>query len=319
MTAQLRRGCCFCGGGPLSGEHLWPAWAGPILPRSAGRDYIALKRVWGDAPIVESVRRKQGALVEDRARVVCTACNNGWMNRIEQAARPSVERMILGRETSLAQPEASRLTRWVTLKAMIIDRHRSREHVFTEDELKRFHDVHKSIRTFDGALEGIPQRLEIALFRCGEGRWTNALGVDRVTMSNVDGVKPSRVNVGLFVWGLGQLLISMIYRDGVRFPLPVTQDSEIELWPLVTAATWPRERRLTEPEATKLEAALSHMTKWPGAQNRSGSQTDYGDMNGPAQWLRPGRFDGHFGVSTPALLPPVPVLAYSHQLDVDCQ
>ncbi len=284
--SKYRRTCCFCGGGNLSGEHIWPDWASDILPRSAGRDYVSLNRVWGGEPTIASVKRKQGAIISDKANVVCVTCNNEWMSRLEEAAKPLVRSMILGRETKLSAANAAVLTRWATMKMMVIDRHRSTEHVFKSSEMRRFRDALVTAQTFDHSIVEVPANLEIALFRCGQGRWTNALGVDRATLSNVAGVRPARSNVGVIVWGLGELLISAVYRDGVRFPLQVEDDSEIELWPLVTAPTWPRERRLTEKEATALEAVLSHMTKWPGARPAYGEQTSYGDLTGPSRWLR---------------------------------
>lgn len=57
-----------------------------------------------------------------KAKVVCRACNNGWMSRWEDAAKPLVERLVEGGgAVRLSADDASRLARWGMLKSLMME------------------------------------------------------------------------------------------------------------------------------------------------------------------------------------------------------
>lgn len=123
MTADRPRVCIFCGGGPLSNEHLFPEWASlwlkddprglPKRPRGAmgvmsgagrpGRD--AQRRTW-EARVLDIVKTK-----------VCEPCNNGWMS--ESAASVYLKPMMRGQGVVLDGAAQGTISTWAALKAMI--------------------------------------------------------------------------------------------------------------------------------------------------------------------------------------------------------
>jgi hypothetical protein len=81
--------CIFCGKQrPLSDEHLFPEWTARLLGvrrvQVRGRKLNAPVRRW----------QKIGTFGQT-ANAVCTLCNNGWMSRLENVARPILSPMIL--------------------------------------------------------------------------------------------------------------------------------------------------------------------------------------------------------------------------------
>jgi hypothetical protein len=114
-------GCLFCGRSwaevPKSWEHIWPQWlhgyAGAVPPskmtRVLGAEFDPDSQEFVEIPLVTVT--SQSSLLNLRTRQVCRPCNNGWMSRIEQAAKPSIlaladaaeenRKLLLGRSAAL--------------------------------------------------------------------------------------------------------------------------------------------------------------------------------------------------------------------------
>ena len=82
--------CAFClREAKLSGEHIWSDWICELFPeiRVIFRNWMA-----GDA----EVREWEATSLDQRAKVVCKPCNEGWMSNLEsQHAKPAMGGMIL--------------------------------------------------------------------------------------------------------------------------------------------------------------------------------------------------------------------------------
>jgi hypothetical protein len=96
----------------MSNEDVIPKWALPLLG-SNGATYLRLR-----GREVEK-RWVQGKL-ELRQRCVCVPCNNGWMSRLEYAAKPLLEPMILGRSQELQPDECGVVAAWAVKTALLL-------------------------------------------------------------------------------------------------------------------------------------------------------------------------------------------------------
>ena len=77
------RACIFCGGRPLTREHLLPAWLAGVLP--SDDPVIQFRTVGpGEGDHREWSRRP----FRQNTRFVCERCNSGWMSRLEETSRP---------------------------------------------------------------------------------------------------------------------------------------------------------------------------------------------------------------------------------------
>ena len=54
-------------------------------------------------------------------RIVCKTCNNGWMSKIEESAKPILEPIIQGDTLLLDKTMQFLLSRWLSLKVLVID------------------------------------------------------------------------------------------------------------------------------------------------------------------------------------------------------
>ena len=114
----MPRTCVFCGGSPVTKEHVWPDW---LRRRTAVSEAVAHRQVF----------EHHGQTVEERdwndqpfkltVRAVCRNCNNGWMHQLEQDVEPLLGPMLEGRGKVLHQGGQRRLTTWALKTALMFD------------------------------------------------------------------------------------------------------------------------------------------------------------------------------------------------------
>ncbi len=105
------RKCIFCGGRADSIEDAWPLWISKLTGDKVGQITFHSprgKRVW------------PGKYV--RARRTCrNRCNNGWMSRLEEDAKPIMTPMIEGTPTDLDVTQQLTMAFWSMKTAMVYD------------------------------------------------------------------------------------------------------------------------------------------------------------------------------------------------------
>ena len=118
--------CIFCGGTGLSKEHIWSDWLSGLIPRNdehgehwgrMHRDSGSREVEWTEPPASSA---RQGSVFQRKVRNVCERrCNNGWMSRVVDRAKPHVERMILGKSFQLDRKEQTDLAAWIGITTVI--------------------------------------------------------------------------------------------------------------------------------------------------------------------------------------------------------
>lgn len=130
MTTQKSRKsqgqCIFCGRTGLSKEHIWSDWLTDLIPRndehgewrgSMHREAGSKEVEWPEPP---SSSPRQGCVLQRKVRNVCQRhCNNGWMSRVVQRAKPHVERMVLGKSFQLERKDQTDLAAWIGITTVI--------------------------------------------------------------------------------------------------------------------------------------------------------------------------------------------------------
>jgi hypothetical protein len=120
IRAPRRRGrlvdaCIFCGAPPpLTDEHVWSQWLAIDVPELGGFG----TEITGIVGAPESLRRQRRKASSLKPKVVCAACNNGWMSRLQQSAKPYLLPMIRGEECTLDAPGQEIVAAWLTMTAM---------------------------------------------------------------------------------------------------------------------------------------------------------------------------------------------------------
>lgn len=111
--ADGARRCAFCGGGNLSKEHVLPRWLGRVLHTRHPRGVEVLRI---DA---EPVRITPSAPFTTTVRQVCAACNHGWMNDLEVAARPVLTPLLRGEPSVLDVVDQQIVATWALKTTMM--------------------------------------------------------------------------------------------------------------------------------------------------------------------------------------------------------
>lgn len=116
-----KRSCVFCGvGGKLTAEHVWPAWLDQFIPAiPGGMTGYNHKHGTSDGGFESLFEYKR---LDHRARIVCKLCNGGWMNDLENRARPFLKEMISGGPVALDADAQQVIAAWAAKTAMCVER-----------------------------------------------------------------------------------------------------------------------------------------------------------------------------------------------------
>lgn len=112
--SKLPSPCAFCRERrPLSKSHIWPEWAQKIVPATAPYCELTLgAKMETFEPTSKGPNffqtKRPGSAAKRRPRNTCQVCNEGWMREIEELAKPTVTKLLLGQRTLLIQPLSQR-------------------------------------------------------------------------------------------------------------------------------------------------------------------------------------------------------------------
>jgi hypothetical protein len=129
----MARGCAFCSETDnLTGEHLWSAWIG----RALGKRRYTFIRKEKDG----SVRKWHRAELNEKAKVVCGHCNNGWMSDLETSTKVFLNDMVFHCSSTVLQPRQIVLLAAVAFKNTVVADHMHDNHppFFSLRERRRF-------------------------------------------------------------------------------------------------------------------------------------------------------------------------------------
>ena len=106
------RGCHFCDNTADSKEHAWPKW---LASRFGGAQSVL------DAQIGDKKYVARSNFPEITVRSVCSQCNNGWMSRLEEDARPAIELLLSDRKGMLDVREMHLVAAWSLKTSMVFE------------------------------------------------------------------------------------------------------------------------------------------------------------------------------------------------------
>lgn len=126
MTRKEAGKCIFCGGGGLTKEHIFADWMRALLPRTPsdmhthGRIGFGVDEQ-GEVQRLLATKKRQGSAASKKLRVVCRCCNNGWMSRLDEAAKPIILRLAQAEAFTLGQEDAHTLSGCLAKMTMVAE------------------------------------------------------------------------------------------------------------------------------------------------------------------------------------------------------
>jgi hypothetical protein len=257
--------CIFCGAvGKLTKEHVWADWLKEFIPKDALSHTAHRHILQKDGTKANPQLRVVGGDVKSkRVKCVCASlthqkttkqegCNDGWMGRLQEAAKPIVIPLVKGRSTSLTPRQQGTFAAWVAMSVMCGEYHRDETVTIPQSHRTRLYKTHrppkKHWKIWIGDYERklwVPERARFVLSITGE----------ETTESRYLVPPPANTQTTAFTVGrLYVLCISSIWKEPVDGFVFSASDLKLlrQVWPVCTAVvTWPPSRHLSDADADR--------------------------------------------------------------------
>ena len=224
------RPCAFCEDtAVLSGEHIWSGWMGDILGPNRPGKYVVTDQFGG--PDAEMHTGTVGAM-DMKIPVVCSACNNGWMSRLEtEHAKPVLDPPLRYRGVCFRRPEIESLAIFAFKTAVIADHASARAGgpFFQPISRRRFKDsliVPPAVHIWHAAL--VTPRERKGVFRSHYAQATDSRYKNCEIFVMTWGITPILVQVLAVRWMGGTPQVEPLPN---RFTDNVFDEVESKFWP----------------------------------------------------------------------------------------
>ena len=117
----------FCDGRAATKEDAWPLWLVRMFPNPVGVEVEAHR-----SQAAPMTWRQRGHFA--KVKFVCQPCNNGWMSRLENEAKPIIQDLLASDRVSFASEERELVARWILKTAMVFEAVGGRGWFYTPEE-----------------------------------------------------------------------------------------------------------------------------------------------------------------------------------------
>jgi hypothetical protein len=228
--AKGRRLCPFCSGASRSrssGEHIWPEWAGPLLPvRATKREHVYKgQNGFERATEIRQDYIRQGSPSTFKRRGPCKKCNETWMSKLEEETKPILIGLVQGSSSPINRKQTKVLSQWIFLKFCVYAFQDKEIWCVSESDRRRFMES----RT-------IPKQFYAWVFRHNVEDWhdrnlwfsTRAYDPDVDFRPDMNGPH----NANTFALGFGRVLFLCIFQWGIRIDTKFSRKRAAKLWPM---------------------------------------------------------------------------------------
>jgi hypothetical protein len=254
----MGRQCVFCGSSDLTREHILPDWLTEIgLDLKPSIHHAGplnrLPRQWSARPYATTVK------------MVCAACNNGWLSQLEGVAKPVIAPLILGEGRRLPVDDQALIAAWTCKTALMSllmssDEARARGYGAPPSE-------YLALYSQRDRMEPLPfTQYWIGSYtgdRRGASIWVTPFVIEVIAASSPADI-PSGYAMTL---ALGKLLV-----QGARFTEPalqvelVTEWGFLDIWPAMDTFPWPAAGLADDATLDRMNQAKTFTVQTEGVQ-----------------------------------------------------
>lgn len=112
------RACVFCGGSPVTAEHVWPRWIGKYLPREKADHFVVVEHEGQERAVGF---RGERVPFSTTSKCVCEACNTGWMHELETCVEPILAPLIQGQRQTWHEWRQAVAATWAFKTSIMIE------------------------------------------------------------------------------------------------------------------------------------------------------------------------------------------------------
>jgi hypothetical protein len=139
-----QRFCIFCGGTPLSREHIWANWLRGHVPRDM-TSYTQSFLTHTETDVRGSRKKVSGDPRGRKLRVVCRPCNNNWMSQLQERSKDVLLPLIEGKNTKLRKTHQELLASWATMFTMVAEQLNPERAVIPKEDRFAFKNSEKPL------------------------------------------------------------------------------------------------------------------------------------------------------------------------------
>ena len=225
------RACVFCGGTPVTSEHVWPGWIAKYLPREKAEHYRLVESAEGRDLQSRGFRYP----FTTEAKCICKPCNEGWMHELEMNCRVRALAHDPGKPQRLHEWRQAIAATWALKTAMMI------EHSDSPDTRTIPLAIYPMFRWF---LRPTTMTQVWMVHYVGENPHPFGHALLRAQVVEPEGpVEPDDAEPYVLVVGAGQIafwiLGHLVQGAGLYRPRSEVTGRIVQIWPVTSEATWP--------------------------------------------------------------------------------
>jgi hypothetical protein len=104
---------------PLDREHIWGEWILQYVRSKDNKHSLKSTTLGGPGALYHSqIRPRAGDPLASKVKIVCKACNSGWMSRLQSGAKPALIPLIEGRPSILSASAQGAIAAWCAMSTM---------------------------------------------------------------------------------------------------------------------------------------------------------------------------------------------------------
>lgn len=115
----MPRQCIFCGGKPVTNEHIFGLWLSPLFPTPPGKKmFLDMQTLVNGKPTNRPRRFTRN--LDSKVKKVCKQCNIGWMSELENNVIEVISNIIKGQRLSISLEHQELMASWAVKTAVMI-------------------------------------------------------------------------------------------------------------------------------------------------------------------------------------------------------
>jgi hypothetical protein len=225
------RTCIWCGGSPVTAEHVWPQWIAKYLPKEKAQHLVIVEEE-GQEKAVEF--RGERVPFTTKVKCVCEPCNNGWMHELETSAEPILAPLIQGKSQTWHEWRQAIAATWALKTSIIVEQAQADIRAIPQE-------IYPGFRQW---LRPPPYTQVWTALYLGESPHFYGRGAMRLLLTTPEGVAVpndlTAYGACLQVGALAFRLFGHLIREGPRnMPQGDVACCLVPIWPVSPSVEWP--------------------------------------------------------------------------------
>jgi hypothetical protein len=194
--------------------------------------------------VTPNIFERQGYLMNKRLRVVCRACNSGWMSEVESSAKRILIPLICATPISLNAESQTLVALWAAMRSAVFERDDPKFAALTEAEYRHIKDRRSpppNWHVFLASYEGV--------------EWDTRIFHYGASLQKFGEPYPTQPNTQMTIIGFGKAVlvaISSTSKAAQKALLKLSPAEMTMIWPEQTSLEWPFSKAMSDDELRRI-------------------------------------------------------------------